>query len=44
MFTRIYISNSGGFAMFEPKVKKPGSPGRMMADLPPQPPGHGRKS
>jgi predicted aspartyl protease len=44
MFTRIYISNNGGFAIFEPKVKKHGPSGRMIADLPPQPPGHGRKS
>lgn len=44
MFTRLYISNSGGFAIFEPKVKKPGSSGRMIADLPPQAQGHGGKS
>jgi hypothetical protein len=44
MFSRIYISNNGGFAIFEPKVKKPGSAGRMIAVMPPQPPGHGRKS
>jgi hypothetical protein len=44
MFSRIYISNNGGFAIFEPKVKKPGSAGRMIAVMPPQPPAHGRKS
>ncbi len=44
MFTRIYISNHGGFAIFEPKMKKPGSPGRMIAVMPPQLPGHGGKS
>lgn len=44
MFTRIYISNNGGFAMFEPKVKKSGSSGRMIADLPPQAQWHGGKS
>lgn len=44
LFTRIYISNNGGFAIFEPKVKKPGSSGRMIAVLPPQAQGHGGKS
>jgi hypothetical protein len=44
MFTRIYISNKGGFAIFEPKVKKPRSAGRMIAGLPPRAVGHGGKS
>jgi predicted aspartyl protease len=44
MFSRIYISNREGFAIFEPKMKKPGSLGRMIAVMPPQPPGHGHKS
>ncbi len=44
MFSRIYISNRKEFAIFEPKMKKPGSPGRMIAVMPPQPPGHGHKS
>jgi hypothetical protein len=44
IFSQIYISNSGGFAIFEPKVKKSRSSDRMLADLPPQPPGHGPKS
>ena len=33
IFSRIYISNRGGFAMFEPKVKKSGSPDRMIAGI-----------
>lgn len=44
MFARIFISNSAGFAIFEPKTKKPKLPGRMIAVLPPPPPGHGHKS
>ncbi len=44
MFSRIYISNREGFAIFEPKMKKPGSLGPMIAVMPPQPPGHGGKS
>ena len=35
IFDRIYISNSGGFAMFDPKVKKPGATDRMIAGLTP---------
>jgi Aspartyl protease len=35
IFDRIYISNSGGFAMFEPKQKKPGRLDRMVAGLSP---------
>jgi Aspartyl protease len=33
IFDRVYISNSGGFAMFEPKVQKPGPLDRMIAGL-----------
>jgi predicted aspartyl protease len=44
IFDRIYISNSGGFAMFEPKVKKPGPLDRMIADLTSQASAHGPKS
>jgi Aspartyl protease len=33
IFARIYISNSGGFAMFEPKMKKPGPLDRMIAGV-----------
>jgi predicted aspartyl protease len=36
LFARIYISNSGGFAMFEPKVKKPGPLDHMIAGMTPQ--------
>jgi predicted aspartyl protease len=36
IFARIYISNSGGFAMFEPKMKKPGSLDHMIAGMTPQ--------
>ena len=36
IFDRIYISNSGGFAMFEPKVKKRGPSDRMIASVTPQ--------
>jgi hypothetical protein len=42
IFSRIYISNRGGFAMFEPKQKKPGPLDRMIASLPPQAPGGSR--
>jgi predicted aspartyl protease len=42
LFSRIYISNRGGFAMFEPKQKKPGPLDRMIASLPPQAPGGSR--
>jgi hypothetical protein len=43
LFARIYISNSGGYAMFEPKMKKPGSLDRMIASIAPQgAPGNGR--
>jgi hypothetical protein len=41
IFNRIYISNSGVFAIFEPKMKKSGSLDRMIAGLPPESPGHG---
>ncbi len=34
IFSRIYISNRGGFAMFEPKQKKPVPLDHMMASLP----------
>jgi Aspartyl protease len=36
IFNRIYISNSGGFAVFEPKQKKQGRQDRVFAALPPQ--------
>ena len=36
IFDRIYISNSGGFAMFEPKMKKHGPSDRMIASVAPQ--------
>lgn len=36
IFNRIYISNSGGFAMFEPKQKKPAPLTGVIAALPPQ--------
>jgi predicted aspartyl protease len=36
IFARIYISNSGGFAMFEPKMKKPGPLDHMIAGITPQ--------
>jgi hypothetical protein len=43
LFARIYISNSGGFAIFEPKMKKPGSLDHMIASMTPQAaPGGGR--
>jgi hypothetical protein len=41
IFNLIYISNRGGFAMFEPKQKKPGPLNRMIASLPPQAPSGG---
>jgi hypothetical protein len=41
IFNRIYISNRGGFAMFEPKQKKPGPLNRMIASLPSQAPSGG---
>jgi predicted aspartyl protease len=44
IFNSIYISNNGGFAMFEPKLKKSGSLDRMIAALTPQATPHGRKS
>lgn len=44
IFDRIYISNREGFAMFEPKVKKPGPLDRMIADLASQASAHGPKS
>jgi predicted aspartyl protease len=44
IFSQIYISNSGGFAIFDPKMKKSRSLDPLLADLPPQPPGHGPKS
>jgi hypothetical protein len=34
IFSRIYISNRGGFAMFEPKQKKPAPLDHMVASLP----------
>jgi hypothetical protein len=34
IFSRIYISNRGGFAMFEPKQKKPVPLDHMIASLP----------
>jgi hypothetical protein len=43
IFSRIYISNTGGFGIFEPKVKKSGTPDRMIAGLP-QAVAHGPKS
>jgi hypothetical protein len=36
IFARIYISNSGGFAMFEPKMKKPAPLDHMIAGIAPQ--------
>ena len=43
IFGRIYISNSGGFAMFEPKTKKPAPLDHMIAGIAPQAaPGGGR--
>jgi len=43
LFARIYISNSGGFAMFEPKMKKPAPLDHMIAGIAPQAaPGGGR--
>jgi predicted aspartyl protease len=43
LFARIYISNSGGFAMFEPKMKKPAPLDHMIAGMAPQAvPGGGR--
>jgi predicted aspartyl protease len=36
IFGRIYISNSGGFAMFEPKLKKPMPLDHMIASMAPQ--------
>jgi predicted aspartyl protease len=43
IFARIYISNSGGFAMFEPKMKKPAPLDHMIAGIAPQAaPGGGR--
>jgi predicted aspartyl protease len=44
IFDRIYISNREGFAMFEPKVKKPGPLDRMIAGLASQASAHGPKS
>ena len=44
IFDRIYISNDGGFAIFEPKVKKPGPLDRMIADMTAQATAHGPKS
>jgi hypothetical protein len=41
IFNLIYISNRGGFAMFEPKQKKPGPLNRMIASLPSQAPSGG---
>lgn len=35
IFARIYISNSGGFAMFEPKMKKPAPLDHMIARMTP---------
>jgi len=36
IFNRIYISNSGGFAMFEPKQPKSSALSGTIASLPPQ--------
>lgn len=36
IFNRLYISNSGGFAVFEPKQKKQSRQDRVFAALPPQ--------
>jgi hypothetical protein len=36
IFNRIYISNRGSFAIFEPKQKKPGPLDHMVASLPTQ--------
>lgn len=44
IFDRIYISNREGFAMFEPKIKKPGPLDRMIAGLNSQASAHGPKS
>lgn len=44
VFDRIYISNSGTFAIFDPKVKKVRPQDGMIAGLGKQPGGHGRKS
>ncbi len=41
IFSRIYISNRGGFAMFEPKQKKPVPLDHMVASLPAQAPNGG---
>ena len=41
IFNLIYISNRGGFAMFEPKQKKPVPLNRMIAGLPSQAPSGG---
>lgn len=44
VFDRIYISNSGTFAIFDPKVKKVRPQDGMVAGLGRQPAVHGRKS
>jgi hypothetical protein len=41
IFSRIYISNRGGFAMFDPKQKKPAPLDHMVASMPAQAPGGG---
>lgn len=41
IFSRIYISNRGGFAMFEPKQKKPAPLDHMVASMPAQAPNGG---
>jgi predicted aspartyl protease len=41
LFSRVFISNRGGFAMFEPKQKKPTPLDHMVASLPAQAPGGG---
>jgi hypothetical protein len=41
IFDRIYISNRGGFAMFDPKQKKPAPLKGAIAELPPQSAPHG---
>jgi hypothetical protein len=44
LFDRIYISNSGTFAIFEPKIKKERAQDHMLAGLGSQPVPHGPKS
>ena len=41
IFDRVYISNRGGFVMFDPKQKKPAPLKGVIAELPPQSAPHG---